>query len=141
MISWVNSLLISGDLYEKVFLTAGLILGVSVFSTAVATLLILSIPADYLLHLKTPALLSVRPFIYWPKVILKNVLGLLLLAAGIVMLVTPGQGLITMLFGIILIDFPGKDIIVNKILTQPKILTNINRIRARFKKPPLIVSS
>ena len=38
----------------------------------------------------------------------KNLLGGVLLLAGVAMLILPGQGLLTILLGIMLIDFPGK---------------------------------
>jgi len=40
--------------------------------------------------------------------LLKNVTGVLLIVAGIVMLFIPGQGLLTMLAGVVLTDFPDK---------------------------------
>ncbi|MDG2272767.1 MAG: hypothetical protein P8L39_10710, partial [Halioglobus sp.] len=39
---------------------------------------------------------------------LKNFLGLLLVILGAVMLVTPGQGIVTLLIGLLLMNFPGK---------------------------------
>src|SRR5262245_55936523 len=38
----------------------------------------------------------------------KNVLGVVLVAAGAVMLVLPGQGVLAVLAGVMLLDFPGK---------------------------------
>ena len=53
---------------------------------------------------------------------LKNVVGLVLLLAGIAMLVLPGQGIITILVGISLLNFPGKRRLERLIVRQPTVL-------------------
>jgi len=71
--------------------------------------------------------------------VLKNLLGLGLLVAGIAMLVLPGQGLLTILIAIGFLDFPGKRSMERQLVSQPKILSVINRIRERAGSPPLIM--
>jgi hypothetical protein len=72
-------------------------------------------------------------------VIGKNILGVLLVAVGIVMSLpgVPGQGLLTVLLGIMLLDFPGKRSVEQKLLKRPAIQNAITRLRKRFDKPPL----
>jgi len=41
-------------------------------------------------------------------VIIRTVIGFVLFIAGIIMLVTPGQGVISILLGLFLMEFPGK---------------------------------
>ena len=92
---------------------AALLAGLGVFGlvTFVGSLILLPIivsrmPADYL----------VRPVEPWSarsrsQVLLgvgRNALGLLLFLGGVLMLVLPGQGLLTMAIGLFLMDFPGK---------------------------------
>jgi hypothetical protein len=72
--------------------------------------------------------------------ILKNVVGFVLVAAGIAMLVLPGQGLLTMLIGISLVDFPGKRQLERKLIGQPAVLNTINKVREKFGQPPLTVA-
>jgi hypothetical protein len=72
--------------------------------------------------------------------VLKNVVGFVLLAAGIAMLVLPGQGILTMLIGIPLVDFPGKRQLERKLIGQPAVLNTINRVREKFGQPPLTVA-
>lgn len=72
--------------------------------------------------------------------ILKNAVGFVLLAAGIAMLVLPGQGILTMLIGISLVDFPGKRQLERKLIGQPAVLNAINKIREKFGRPPLTVA-
>lgn len=70
----------------------------------------------------------------------KNFLGLVLIVAGLVMLLTPGQGVLTILAGILLLDFPGKRELERRLIGRPRVLRIINRIRARAGHPPLEVS-
>ena len=70
---------------------------------------------------------------------LKNVLGFVLLLAGMVMLVTPGPGVITMLVGITLMEFPGKRRLELAIVRQRHVFRAINWTRAKAKRPLLIL--
>jgi hypothetical protein len=71
--------------------------------------------------------------------VLKNIVGLVFLFAGILMLFLPGQGVLTMLIGVSLMDFPGKRTLERKIVGQPTVLKTINRLREKFNRPPLTV--
>jgi hypothetical protein len=68
----------------------------------------------------------------------KNLLGYLLIAAGIAMLVLPGQGVLTILLGFILVDLPGKYRFERWLVTRPLVLRSINRLRRRAGRDPLI---
>ena len=49
-----------------------------------------------------------------------------------------GQGVLTILLGIMLSDFPGKERLERKIVSYPKVLEALNRLRERFgSQPPL----
>ena len=63
----------------------------------------------------------------------------MLVAVGIALSVpgVPGQGVLTILAGLTLIDFPGRHPLVRSIIGRPAILAALNRLRARFKRPPL----
>lgn len=67
--------------------------------------------------------------------VIKNSLGLIFLAAGFIMLFTPGQGLLTILLGLICIDFPGKRILERKMAARPPILHALNWMRRHRNKP------
>ena len=77
--------------------------------------------------------------LYWGWRLLKNVLGLALLLAGLIMLVTPGQGILTILAGLWLLDLPGKRHWERRLISNPKVLKSINWIRERSGQPPLRV--
>lgn len=70
---------------------------------------------------------------------IKNVLGLLLFAAGIAMLVLPGQGIITIFVGLSLLNFPGKRRLELAIVRRRPVRRAIEWIRQRAKRPPLIL--
>jgi hypothetical protein len=61
----------------------------------------------------------------------KNLAGFVLLLAGLVMLVTPGQGVLTIAVGLTLIDFPGKRRFERWLATRPPVWRAINWLRER----------
>jgi len=67
----------------------------------------------------------------------RNVLGLSLLVAGAIMLVVPGQGLLTIVVGVILLKFPGKRWLERRLCRSPLIIRALNAIRKRAGRPPL----
>jgi hypothetical protein len=69
----------------------------------------------------------------------KNIAGVLLVLLGIVMAIpgVPGQGLLTALIGLTLISFPGKLDLERRLVRLPVLRGGINRLRARFRRPPL----
>jgi hypothetical protein len=69
----------------------------------------------------------------------KNLIGYGLILAGILMLLLPGQGILTMITGLLLIDYPGKFRLERQIARQPAILKSLNWLRAKAQKPPLSV--
>lgn len=67
----------------------------------------------------------------------KNIVGLLLLAAGLAMLVLPGQGALTILVALTLLDFPGKRRLTLRIVRLSHVRDGIDWIRARANQPPI----
>jgi hypothetical protein len=119
------------------------IVGVSVF-TFVVSLVILRIAlirmsADYFTRERkaNTALRKNRPIVWLLGVIGKNILGFLLLIAGLIMLAAPGQGLLTILMGIALMNFPGKRRLEVALIRRPSIHKSINWVRKRNDKPPI----
>ena len=103
--------------------------------------LIMRIPADYYLHdgRKEPSVLYERAVLRIIYLIVKNVIGYIFICAGIVMLVLPGQGILTMLVGAILINFPGKQRFVRWLVSRHSVLRSVNWLRRRAGRRPLIV--
>lgn len=90
---------------------------------------------------KDETLAGRHPVIRWTGLILKNVIGVLLILAGIAMLVLPGQGVLTIIIGIMMLNFPGKRKLELRLIRVPGILRGINYLRARAKHPPLQLPS
>ncbi|RMG56770.1 MAG: hypothetical protein D6717_05965 [Gammaproteobacteria bacterium] len=78
-----------------------------------------------------------HPLVLLGILLAKNLLGAVLLLVGVLMLVLPGQGLLTMLAGIVLLDFPGKRRLERWLIRQPTLFKGINWLRERSGHPPL----
>ena len=70
---------------------------------------------------------------------LKNVFGAILLLSGLLLLLLPGQGIITIVIGLSLIDFPGKHQLQIRLIRQPKIRQSIQWIRTKVHHKPLLI--
>ena len=125
--------------------TNGIWLGTLSAVTFIGTLiaipvLVASIPADYFIGRKRHLSRSrqLHPVLYLIIFIVKNLIGSVLILAGIAMLVLPGQGLLTILIGITLTNFPGKFTLERKLVFQHSVFSSINWIRERAGKEPLM---
>lgn len=70
-------------------------------------------------------------------VVLRNLLGFTLMVLGLLMLVLPGQGLLTLVVGLLLADFPGKRRLERWFIGRPSVLRAINSLRRRTGRVPL----
>ena len=128
--------------WHQILLGAGLFLVSLALSFGAIVLVMVNIPANYFSpHYEQDFLPNTHWTVRWGAVILKNVLGVGLILLGILLSLpgVPGQGLITILLGLIMLDIPGKRPLEAKIIQRPVISASINKLRARFKKPPLIL--
>ena len=71
-------------------------------------------------------------------IVAKNILGLAMLISGLLLLILPGQGVLTMIIGLLLIDYPGKFKLEQKIISIPSVFRGLNWFRAKSKKSRLI---
>lgn len=108
-------------------------------SLVVIPWVLIKLPPDYFLTEKRQKCPwgHCHPVVRMIVIIIKNILGFLLLLSGIVMLFTPGQGVLTILGGIILMDFPHKYKLMRRIIKNSKILKIINGLRAKVDREPL----
>jgi len=110
------------------------------FNLAIVSIILVKIPPTYFKKSHSREFWKDRsPAVRFLGVILKNALGVLLVAIGIVLSLpgVPGQGFLTILLGIMLLDFPGRRNLELKILTRPQVFNTINKLRHKFGKPPL----
>ncbi|MBT3705527.1 MAG: hypothetical protein HOG18_01550 [Proteobacteria bacterium] len=82
---------------------------------------------------------SRHPLLRVVALVTKNLVGVLLVVMGILMLVLPGQGILTLLIGISLLDFPGKRELEKRIVGLSAVHTAINKIRSRAGQPPMVL--
>ena len=114
--------------------------GMLLISAALIPVLIVRMPADfYSENSHRRRLFESRPIVRIAFLVVKNLLGVLLLLAGIAMLVLPGQGILTILAALALLDFPGKRTLELRILHRPSVLKSINWLRLRAGREPLFV--
>jgi hypothetical protein len=109
---------------------------------AIVSIILVKIPATYFQKNHSREFWKNRsPAIRLAGVVLKNALGVVLVALGVVLSLpgVPGQGLLTILLGIMLLDFPGRRKLETKLLSKPAILNTINKLRHKFGKPPLVL--
>ncbi len=101
--------------------------------------IIIKLPEDYFSDRARHAsvLKHCHPARYFVIITLKNLVALFLVIAGLLMLVLPGQGLLTLLIGLSLSDFPGKFRVERWLMSRPSVFGGVNWIRSRAHKPPL----
>ena len=134
-LDWFNS---HPYLAVKVVLASVLL---AVVSLAVLVVAIIKMSPDYFVADKPPdsSWRWRHPLLRIVFKALKSIAGLVLLLAGIVLLLTPGQGLLTMLVGLSLIEFPGKRRLEQRMLRERHVLKSITWLRARAGRAPMIV--
>jgi hypothetical protein len=121
------------------FLILPIIVIVTTFATfASISMLLISLPSDYFSRKKRVSRIK-NPVLRLLLRLVQNVCGAVFLIAGFIMLFTPGPGILSVLVGIILCDFPGKRRVERKIVARPRVLSMINRIRARYNRPLLML--
>ena len=114
--------------------SAALFLG----SLAAVPWLVGRLPETYFLHDTDPPGPDRHPVIAWLRTIVKNLIGFVLLLAGIAMLVLPGQGILTILLGVSLLDFPGRRACQHFLLTRPLVFKALNWLRTKENLPPFV---
>ncbi|MFN6965121.1 MAG: hypothetical protein ACK4S4_15355 [Pyrinomonadaceae bacterium] len=127
---------------RDVLLGVGLFLLSLAASFAAIVFVMVKIPPEYFsVHHRREFLPGKVWYVRYSAVIAKNVLGAFLIVLGILLSLpgVPGQGILTILLGLIMLDIPGKRPLEAKIIQRPAVLTAVNRLRARYGKPPLIM--
>ncbi|HEX8198550.1 MAG TPA: hypothetical protein VF571_20310 [Pyrinomonadaceae bacterium] len=128
--------------WAQIGMGVGLFLFSFAVSLAAIVLVMVNIPANYFSpHYEQDFMPNTHWTVKWGAVILKNLLGVMLIALGIVLSLpgVPGQGLLTILLGLIMLDIPGKRPLEARIIQRPTIQSAINKLRGRFNKPPLVL--
>jgi len=128
--------------WGNILLGAGLFLLSLILSFAAIAIVMVKIPANYFSpHYQQDFMPDSPWLVRWGVVILKNIFGVFLVLLGILLSLpgVPGQGILTILLGLIMLDIPGKRPLEAKIIKRPNVLAAANKLRKRYKKPPLIM--
>lgn len=128
---------------REVFLAwvGGLSLLTLVASAILVPMVIRRMPHDYFLE-TSEAVAKLRrrhPVLRIAFLLLKNLLGGILVIGGILMLLTPGQGLLTIVIGVMLLDFPGKRRFEIWLIRLGPLNRAVQWIRKRAGKRPLLL--
>ena len=97
------------------------------------------IPEDYFLSStrKPSKWQEQKPILRLVVIFGKNIIGFSLIIGGLLMLVLPGQGLLTIVTGLLLINYPGKYKLEQRLVAMPSIFKALNWIRVKADKPML----
>lgn len=129
-----------GALQEHLAAAAGGMLALGLLSLVVTALLlptfIARLPVDYFADDRVAAV-TPRTLPHLALRALKNTFGVVLVVAGLLMLVLPGQGLLTILVGLVLVEFPGKRRLERAVARRPAVRAFLDGVRLRRGAPSL----
>lgn len=91
------------------------------------------LPSDFFLQKANPPR---RSFFCTLRLIVRNLLALLLLIAGMAMLVLPGQGMLCIVMALALSDLPCKWRVMQHLVSTPSLSAVLNWIRQSRGRPP-----
>lgn len=141
MPEWLSSRVPQGWTEWHIAIAAGAFGVVSAVVSLFAVGYVLArLPADYFVNPAARLPIDRHPVLKVLLAIFRNLFGYFLILLGIVLSLpgVPGQGLLTILMGVMLIDMPGKHRVERWILTRPAVLAGVNKLRAKFRTPPLL---
>jgi hypothetical protein len=75
----------------------------------------------------------------WTVHLLKNLVGWTLVVAGLLMLVLPGQGLLTLFVATFFLDFPHKRDLQRWVLRRGWVTHVVDKLRKRAGRPSLVL--
>lgn len=110
-----------------VLATASVVLGI--LGTFALPLAIVRLPTD--------ALVAPRPVHHGPAWILRQVVGAVVIGAGVAMLVLPGQGILTILLGLAITDLPLRRRLVAVLVARPTVRRAVDAMRTRAGAEPM----
>ena len=95
------------------------------------------IPADYFLGRNHPITTS-----HWTSFVrfFRNTIGVILIALGVLLLVLPGPGYMTILAGVIVVNFAWKYRLGRWILRKSALRSAVDKLRRKAGKEPLLLS-
>lgn len=114
-----------------------------IISALAVPILIRRMPADYFLEDSAGSewMRRQHPVLRVTFLIFKNLFGAILVVGGLIMFLTPGQGILTLVAGILLLNFPGKRRFEIWIMSRKPVHRAVDWIRRRAGRPPILLPS
>ena len=138
MLPWIEA--------HSILLLSGLgVLGLATFvgSLIALPILIARLPVDHFISDRTRVRpwRSLHPVRSTVLVCLRNLLGMILIVGGVLMLVLPGQGILTIVIGLLMIDAPKKRAFQAWLLAWKPVNRGINWMRRKANQPEFMLSA
>ena len=124
--------------YKLIQLIGFVSLALFLLSIFLLRYVILKLPEDYFLRLKSIPQNQAKSFKGVVSKALKNLFGILLVICGVILLFIPGQGLVTIVMGLCLSDLPFLKKWKEKFIFSNKIKIALNWLRSKKRVKPFI---
>ena len=127
---------------ESLLLILGIVSLVSfVLTLAVIPWVLINHPSNYFAKPRRISLIprDTNPSVRVILLLVKNILGVAIVLLGVIMLVIPGQGLLTILIGLTLTDFPKKYRMQRWLISRKPVLSSANWLRRKGGRKPLTI--
>ena len=124
---------------DTVLLSLGILSAITfIASLVLIPYLIVRIPSDYFCRQQShPNSVKQYVLFHWLVVLLKNLLGIVLIILGLLMLVLPGQGILTILVGVLLVNFPKKQQFERWLISRESVYKAVDWLRRRAGRESL----
>ena len=138
MLPWIEA--------HSILLLSGLgVFGLATFvgSLIALPILIARLPVDHFIvdRARVRPWRSLHPVRNTVLLCLRNLLGMILIIGGVLMLVLPGQGLLTIVIGLLMIDAPKKRAFQAWLLAWKPVNRGINWMRRKANQPEFMLSA
>ena len=138
MLPWIEA--------HSILLLSGLgVLGLATFigSLIALPILIARLPVDHFIvdRARVRPWRSLHPVRSTVLLFLRNLLGMILIVGGMLMLVLPGQGILTIVIGLLMIDAPKKRAFQAWLLAWKPVNRGINWMRRKANQPEFMLSA
>lgn len=129
--------------HERLVFWASALSLLTLLATAfIGPFILVKMPADYFCRHRDAARASQRrPVFGIAFLAVRNIVGGLLILLGLLLLVLPGQGLLTIIAGLTLLTFPAKRRFMRRIVFRPRVRRSIDWLRLRAGREPLVVDA
>ncbi len=111
-------------------------LGVLVSTLVLLPAIVARLPVDYFVRPQAGLADKSRTPLGLLLLVVRNVVGVVLATLGLLMLFTPGQGLLTLLLGLVLMNYPGKHALERSLARREGVMKGLNWVRRKSGLPP-----